>query len=116
MTFAALAVIFGCAAAGFSQIKVGGYKPIAKEDATAKLAAEYAVTAQNKVEDAEMSLESVESAERQIVAGTNYKLCLAVNVPGADETITEFYQTVVFYSLKREFTLKSWTQIEDCDK
>jgi len=114
ITFVFLAVIFGCAAASSAQVKVGGYKPAAVDDATVKEAAEFAVTAQNKVEDGEMSLVAIESAQRQVVAGSNYKLCLKVNIPGTDETVTDYYQAIVFYSLKREFKLTKWATSDDC--
>lgn len=114
--FAALGVIFGCATVNFAQIKVGGYKKIAVSDAGAVAAANFAVTEQGEKQEATIELTSVEKAERQIVAGTNYKLCLQVNIAdgNSDEPVSQFVNAVIFKSLKNEFSLKSWEETDDC--
>lgn len=113
---AALGAVLSCAATGFAQVKTGSYKRVSNTDATVVAAADYAVDAESKKDDADITLESIESAGRQTVAGANYQLCLQVKVETneADDDGTRFIQAVVFYSLKREFTLKTWAEIETC--
>jgi hypothetical protein len=118
-TALALGVIFSFAAIAFAQVKprVGGYKEISKTSAEVRAAAEYALEAQGEKDDAFYRLKAVEKAESQTVAGTNYRLCLQVIIEDEEtgEEIQEFYRAIVFRNLKKEFTLKSWTE-SDCGK
>lgn len=95
--------------------KVGGYKEISKSDAGARAAAEFAVEAQAKKKNATIELDDVLHAESQVVAGTNYRLCVKITTSGekdeADVVIT--VKVVVFRNLKRAYSLKSWAE-EDC--
>ncbi len=63
----------------------------------------------------EIELVSVHKAERQVVAGSNYRLCLKVlsqgEKGGAD--VTPFVKVVVYQNLKQEYKLTSW-EISDC--
>ena len=99
-----------------AQIKTGGYKKIAATDAGAIAAAEYAAKAKAEQDNAEITLQTVKNAERQTVAGTNYKLCIEIyrTDEGDDVEVKRFAQTVVFYSLKKQYELKSWTEVESC--
>lgn len=56
----------------------GGWSPVAVDDARVKLAARQAVAAQSKIDGAELTLVAIEDAQRQVVAGINYQLKLAV--------------------------------------
>jgi hypothetical protein len=81
-------------------------------------AAEFAVSEQKKKQDdSPLSLVSIEHAERQVVAGTNYRLCLKVKQ--ADETDAgedaQDVKVVVFKNLKQEYSLKSWDE-ENCSE
>lgn len=95
--------------------KVGGYKEIPKNDAGARAAAEYAVSAQAEKNGKTIELISVANAERQIVAGTNYRLCLKVTSQGEknEADATHFVTVVVYQSLKQEYKLTSWEN-SDC--
>lgn len=113
---AALGVIFGSVSASFGQIKVGGYKSIAVEDAGAVAAAEFAVKAQGEKEEMTMSVESIRKAERQVVAGSNYKLCIEVYYPSEEaetDGVLQFIQAVVYQDLKGNYKLSSWAEA-DC--
>jgi len=114
--FAALGIIFGAATAGFAQIKTGGYKKVPVSDAGVVAAADFAIEAQGEKANAGIELLSIEQAELQTVAGMNYKLCLEVNITdgSADEPYDQFVTAVVFYSLQKEYSLKSWTVTESC--
>lgn len=100
----ALAVVFTFASAGFAQM-VGGYKVVAKTDAGAVAAANFAVEAQSEKTGSEISLEDIVKAERQVVQGSNYRLCMEVSTDGGDTT---FVQAVVNVDLKGNRKLSKW--------
>lgn len=83
---------------------VGGYKKASVSDADVASAAAFAVEAAQPKKGAKYSLLAVENAEKQVVAGMNYKLCL--NVKEGDKT--ENFTAVVFRDLKQKFSLTSW--------
>jgi hypothetical protein len=111
------AVIFGSAATGFAQIKTGDFKPVPVNDAEVVAAADFAVVEQADKAEASIELIEIKKAERQTVAGTNFKLCILVNITdgSADEPYERFVNAVIFRSLKDEYSLKSWTETGDCD-
>lgn len=116
-SFLAFGLIFGFAfsAALFGQNKppvVGGYKEVSKTSAEVRAAAEFAVETQGGKDNMTYRLETIEKAEAQVVAGTNYRLCLQIITEDeeAEDEIRGFYQVVVFRNLKKEFSLKSWTE------
>lgn len=100
----ALAVVFTFASAGFAQM-VGGYKVVSKTDAGAVAAANFAVEAQSEKTGSEFLLEEIIKAERQVVQGSNYRLCLEVSANGSD---TYYVQAVVYVDLKNNRRLSSW--------
>lgn len=110
-----LSVVFGSAIVGSAQTRpiVGGYKEAPTDDPEVKAAAEFAVGAQGEKESITITLRSIENAERQVVAGTNYKLCLRVGKGDDAEDVD--VKVVVFRSLKKEYQLKSWDE-ETCSE
>jgi hypothetical protein len=114
----ALGVVFGSVAAAGARRQgpaVGGYKEVATNAPEVVSAARFAVTAQARKQETEIKLLSVEAAERQTVAGVNYRLCLKVEEADTENNVdvTETVRVVVFRSLKNDYTLRSW-QTEDC--
>jgi hypothetical protein len=110
-----LVVLLGITAAASAQ-KLGGYKTIAKNDAGAQTAAEFAIDAQAERKNINIELISIEKAESQVVAGTNYRLCLKVTMPGADDDTdgtTTTVRVIVYRDLKGKHSLTSWIE-EDC--
>jgi hypothetical protein len=105
---AACALVLGCATSGLAQ-KVGGYKTTSADGADVKAAAEFAVAAQNKVDDFNRTLNEIRSAEKQVVAGINYRMCLKVTL-GGDEGEIHFVKVVVYMDLKKVYKLTSWTE------
>ena len=103
------------AVAAASAQKVGGYKEVSASDAAVQAAAEFAVNAQAEKSEKEMSLVDVIKAERQVVAGSNYRMCLKVTSQGeVDEAdATHFVQVVVYVDLKGNRKLSSWVA-SDC--
>jgi len=109
-----LGVTFGCAMVGLAQTRpiVGGYKVVATDDQEVVAAAEFAVGEQGRKQESTITLVSIEKAERQVVAGTNYRLCLKVS-SGDDAEETQEIKVVVFRSLQKQYSLKSWEE-ESC--
>ena len=118
IVLAAFGAIFSLANVASAQIKTGGYKKVAVSDAGVVAAANFAVTEQGEKQEATIEVASIERAERQTVAGANYRLCLEVNIAdgNSDEPVTQFINAVIFQSLKREYSLKSWEEVDDCDE
>ena len=82
------------------KILPGGYAPV-ELNTRVRAAANFSVAEQAKREA--MSL-SVSRAEKQIVAGTNYRLVLIVERAGS----TRQAKVMVFQDLKARYWLKSW--------
>lgn len=111
VALAVMGVIFGCAAAARAQPpRTGGYREVAKTDAGAVAAAGFAITAQSAKTGYTFELLDLVKAERQVVAGSNYKLCMQVRADG-DEAF--FVEAVVYVDLKNNRKLTSWAD-SDC--
>ena len=110
-----LGIAFGGVIVGLAQNRpiVGGYKVIANDDPDAVAAAEFAVTEQGKKENIIIKLLSIEHAERQVVAGTNYKFCMRVGKGEDPEDVD--VKVIVFRSLQKKYTVKSWEE-ETCSE
>ena len=93
-------------------IKVGGYKDLNKTDAGARAAAIFAVEAIASKTKGTVELNSVLAAASQLVAGTNYRLCLKVTMSGAEDEPDVITTLTVFVNrdLKRKYTLGVWKE------
>ena len=100
---------------GASAQRLGGYREIDKSDEGAAAAAEFAVKAESESKEMTYKLVSIEHAESQVVAGTNYRLCLKVGYHKQDDDVdtTEFVRVVVNRNLQNQHSLTSWTE-ENC--
>ena len=118
LLFALAFAMFG-AAQTFGQNTVpmpGGYQKIEATDASAIAAANFAVKVEAKKRKAKIKIVSVNEAERQVVAGTNFRLCLKIELTEKNKnTISQIVQTVVFQNLKQKMSLTSWAK-SDCFK
>lgn len=96
-----------------AQRVLGGYKSISTDDAEVVAAAEFAVgnRVENNTEQEGLELASVDKAEIQTVAGVNYRLCLTVKLDEEEQQV----QVVVFKSLQKEYSLKSW-EVKTCSE
>lgn len=112
-----LCILFSCAIVALAQERpiVGGYKEVPADSAEVQEAAQFAVSAQAKKQDAEVKLLSVEHAESQVVAGMNFRMCLRVEIEDKANNVdvTQEVKVVVYRNLKKEFSLTSWDE-EDC--
>lgn len=111
LIFTVLIMFFG-AVTQVSAQKVGGYKEISNEDETALAAADFAVNTKAEKDELTLSLVSLEKAERQTVAGANYRLCLKIEVTEDEEKTQKQVLVVVYQNLQRVFSLTSWTEKE----
>ncbi|HSH92904.1 MAG TPA: exo-alpha-sialidase, partial [Roseimicrobium sp.] len=87
---------------GFAQIP-GGFSGIALTDPDAVAAARFAVSKQGTA----MNFVGIESVDRQVVAGMNYRLTIKVSENGAARTA----DAVVWRKLDGSHQLTSWTWI-----
>ncbi len=101
----AFAILLTFASISFGQPIVGGYKAVANNDKDAKAAADYAVDTQATKAKKDLDLLDVVKAERQIVAGTNYRLCLKID---EDRNDMSYVQAVVYRNLQNKYELTSW--------
>ena len=109
-------VVFGGAKAIYAQTEdlktpiVGGYLTAETTDAQVVSSAKFAVKAQAKKQKAKIKLVSVSKAEKQIVAGTNYQMCLQVEVleKGKPTAVPQTVQTIVYLNTKQKAKLTSW--------
>lgn len=113
----AVAIAIFAAALGFASEamgqKVGGYKTIEATDEGARAAAEWAVRHQGEKTESAIELMSLVKAERQVVQGMNYRLCMQVNEEAKDEP-TSFVLAVVYMDLKKNYKLTSWAADSTC--
>ena len=112
---AAAAFVFASQANAQQRPLLGGYKEIAKTDATAKKAAIFGVGAEAKRSEKEIEFISIIKAERQSVGGTNYRMCLKVSDGGAEgqDAAEVFVKAIVNIDLKGNYKLLSW-EASDC--
>lgn len=91
------------AAAGRIGPPVGAYNPTTVDDES-RLAANFAVREQARRESRTLKLLAITRAEKQVVAGLNFRLMLTVQSGGR----TREARAVVFRSLDRYQELVSW--------
>ena len=114
LTFTAV-LVTGLAAVGAAQGRLGGYKSASVEDERVTAAADFAVKAEAEKSKKSQKLISIMKAEQQVVAGTNFKLCLKVISGGnGDEAdVTHTIEAIVYVDLKGNSSLTSWKE-SDC--
>ena len=100
-------ILLGSLSGANAQAITGNYQKASISDTEIRSAAKFAVKTfkkEKKKQNARISLVSIERAAVQIVAGTNYKLCLKVMINREIQSIT----TVVFKNLKNKYSVSSW--------
>lgn len=113
----AFCLILGATVFAQKPPKAGGYREIASDDQRAVSAAEFALKEKSKEMEVELSLETMHKAESQVVAGTNYRLCMEIYAPSKEEEtdgVKFFARAVVYVNLKNEYQLTKWEEIETC--
>lgn len=104
---AVLGVFFACATTSFAQM-VGGYKSAPVDDEAVVAAADFAVSDHSEKNEVSLIVVNILKAERQVVQGTNYRMCIEVKVADEDNEETQFVLAVVYQDLKRSYKLSSW--------
>jgi hypothetical protein len=89
---------------GTSAQTPGAYRLVSNDDPEATSAAKFAVREKGQKLDKTMVLTSIVYAQRQVVSGMNYKLCLKVKVEGTSKRV----ETVVYRNLQKQYSLTSW--------
>jgi hypothetical protein len=87
-----------------TEASLGGYTPIDPADPEVREAAEHAVSEQRSRTGSAVALRRIARAERQVVAGLNYRLCLEVTVADTREEV----QVIVYRNLQQRFSLAQW--------
>lgn len=115
IVLAALSIALGGVGLVSAQRILGGYQPIAKDNAEVVEAADFAVKEQSRKQEMTYKLVEIEKAERQSAAGSNFRLCLKVGYHKEDDDVdtTEFVKAVIHRNLQQEYSLTSWAQ-ENC--
>jgi hypothetical protein len=85
---------------------VGGYAPVDAADDSFRAAADFAVADEARRLNQVIRLEGIAQAERQIVAGTNYRFCLKVATSKGSQSA----EVLVYQNLKGQYSLTSWTE------
>ena len=82
----------------------GRYRLVPNDDSESVAAARFAVREEGQKLGKTITLTSVVYAQRQVVSGTNFKLCLKMKVNGTSKRA----ETVVNRDLQKKYTLTSW--------
>lgn len=82
----------------------GAYADASVNDSEVRTAARFAIQAREKQQGSRLSLISIERAERQVVAGLNYRLHLKVKNGRQTRDVT----AVVYKDLRQRFRLTDW--------
>lgn len=88
----------------FANDVLGAYSNISVHDAEAESAALFAINMQKRRYGEKLQLGEVVRAERQVVAGLNYRLCLSTRLNGEDRQAV----AVVFHNLQKQYSLSIW--------
>lgn len=87
----------------------GGYREVSQVAPEAMSAARFAIRAESRRERARISLVSIERAERQVVAGLNYRLLLRISVNGTMRNV----KAEVYQDLRQRYSLSLWEATDD---
>jgi aspartic proteinase inhibitor len=82
----------------------GAYRLVPNDDSESLAAAKFAVQEEGQKLGKTVVFTSMVYAQRQVVSGTNHKLCLKVKVNGTSKRA----ETVVYRDLQKQFKLTSW--------
>ena len=82
----------------------GGYRLVPNDDSESIAAAKFAIREEGQKLGKTIVFTSLVYAQRQVVSGTNHKLCMKVKVNGTSRRA----ETVVNRDLQKQYTLTSW--------
>lgn len=115
MLLAVFGIFLGGVQENFAQTEppeqmVGNYRNVPVTESRVISAANYAVKTQAKKQKAKIKLIAISKAEKQVVAGLNFSLCLQIETTGKNRktAVPQTIQTIVFLDLKQKFRLTSW--------
>jgi len=83
----------------------GGYRLVPNDDSESVTAAKFAAREEGQKLGKNIVFSSLVYAQRQVVSGTNYKLCLKVKVNGTSKRA----ETVIYRNLQKQYALTSWS-------
>ena len=111
-------IVFACsfsssAAAQTNEPITGGFGTVEVTDKDVQAAARYAVKKQTDRQRTTIRLISIDKAERQVVAGLNYRLCLTVEYRVKGKKTRRTAEALVYKNLKQKLSLSSFTEHPD---
>ncbi len=83
----------------------GGYHLLSNDDPETVSATKFAVGEKGRTFGKTIVLTSIVHAQRQLVSGVNYKLCLKVRVDGTSKRS----EALVYRNPQKQYSLTSWT-------
>lgn len=99
-----VALLLGAYVVSASAQIAGGYGDTSVSDKDVKRAARLAISSRAKQVHHTVTLIRINKAEQQVVAGSNYRLCMRVRDGRRVRTIT----AVVYRDLKNKYSLTNW--------
>ena len=84
----------------------GGYQQASTTESDVVSAAKFATKKEKRKKGIRLSLISIERAEKQVVAGINYRLCLRVKIKDKIQNVT----TIVYRNLRQKYSLSNWEE------
>lgn len=115
LSFASLFIFTGGALKSFAQEipMPGSYMQADVKNKDIIAAAEFAAKTQGKKQKGTIKVASIKTAKTQVVAGTNYQVCMQVSVKKkfAKTAVNQFVKAVVYQNLQNKYALTSWTAV-----
>ena len=104
------------ASAAAAQPIVGGYQAAPAGDPDIIAAARFAVRAQGEAHQTSYALKAIVSAQKQVVAGMNYAVCMRVKGPRHLMFFghTHLVNATVYQDLDRHDKLTAWDEVTAC--
>ncbi|HQU82836.1 MAG TPA: cystatin domain-containing protein [Pyrinomonadaceae bacterium] len=93
----------------------GGYATRKTNDKAVVAAVKKGLALKNKEMKTAYKLGKINAAESQVVAGTNYKVCLSIYVLKKGKKEMSNVNAVIYQDLKNVYQVTSWEEIAACE-
>lgn len=94
----------------------GGYVTRKVDDKEVLTAVKKGIALKAKEMKKKYKLETLFKAESQVVAGTNYRVCMSIALPRKGDIVEIFKaNAVIFKSLQGTYKVLSWEEVDSCE-
>ncbi|MCD9187678.1 MAG: cystatin domain-containing protein [Pyrinomonadaceae bacterium] len=94
----------------------GGYTARKVTDKEVLAAVKKGIALKAKEMKTKYKLETLFKAESQVVAGTNYRVCMSIALPRKGGIVETFkVNAVIFKSLENAYKVMLWEQVDSCE-